>query len=412
MKPKTIDDFLSQYPKQGTKNSYRSGVYLFLDFCYGPVRSGGRATKDDMKKYEELNERYYAEERGYLDDLIQFVAWMDGRPPSTIKLKIAGVKEWMIFNKIDFTERELKRLRNKIPKAKGSWTDEKDFDKELLKQIIAHMGEKGKALILLLASSGMRISEALQIKLNDLDLSTDPPEINVRGDYTKGGERRTVFISKEAKSAIEEWLKVRGSYLKSAVNRNKGLIGNGDAKAKSIDDDRIFPFSDTVVREFWSRALDKTGLHMRDKTTGLLKYRIHGLRKFFRSQLALTCPVDIVEALMGHEGYLTDAYRRYTTKQMGEYYLKAEHHITIFESGDLAEIQEKLQDTSATVEGYKNIVTGQADEMAKMRREMEDLKSKLDGIQKVDELLDMIFEKILTDEDKKKQFKEILSSIL
>ena len=28
---------------------------------------------------------------------------------------------------------------------------------------------------------------------------------------------------------------------------------------------------------------------------------------------------------MGHEGYLTDAYRRYTNKQMGEYYLKYEH---------------------------------------------------------------------------------------
>jgi integrase len=59
---------------------------------------------------------------------------------------------------------------------------------------------------------------------------------------------------------------------------------------------------------------------------GRLQYRIHGLRKFFRSQLALSCPVDIVEALMGHEGYLTDAYRRYSRKQMAEYYLKAEQH--------------------------------------------------------------------------------------
>ena len=30
------------------------------------------------------------------------------------------------------------------------------------------------------------------------------------------------------------------------------------------------------------------------------------LRKFFRTRLGAVIPVDVVEALMGHEGYLTE----------------------------------------------------------------------------------------------------------
>ena len=92
--------------------------------------------------------------------------------------------------------------------------------------------------------------------------------------------------------------------------------------------------------------------------------------------MALSSPVDIVEALMGHEGYLTEAYRRYTRKQMGEYYLKAEHHVTVMGSGDLREIQKDLQDTQMTVEGYRNTMTKQEEEMAALRRDVEALKAR------------------------------------
>jgi len=40
--------------------------------------------------------------------------------------------------------------------------------------------------------------------------------------------------------------------------------------------------------------------------------------------------VDIVEALMGHEGYLTQVYRRYSLDQLGEFYLKGEATLSVF----------------------------------------------------------------------------------
>ena len=305
-----IRQFLDLHPKRNTKGVYRAGIFDFLDFIYGRVRKGKRATKKEMEEYERLADKYFEEERDHFDDLLKFIAHMNGGPPIGQKAKIAGVKEFLSYYGVEFTQRQLKQLSTKMPKGKTARTAEKDVDTDTLRKILAHADLKLKALVLTLASSGMRIGEALQIKLEDVDLSKTPAEIVVRGEYTKSGDTRTVFISREAKEALKEWLKIRENYLKSAKNRNKGLVDKAEAKEKPIEDNRLFPFSDRNVREMWERALKKAGLRNKDNSTGRSQIRIHALRKFFRSQLALACPVDIVEALMGHEGYLTEAYRR------------------------------------------------------------------------------------------------------
>jgi len=112
---------------------------------------------------------------------------------------------------------------------------------------------------------------------------------------------------------------------------------------KDIHDNRVFPFSDTNVYKMWIIALEKTGLYSKDRKTGRTQLRIHQLRKYFRSQLALGCPVDVVEVLMGHEGYLTDAYRRLPTKQLAEYYSKYEHLLYISAPKDLQRIEDEFK---------------------------------------------------------------------
>jgi len=216
----------------------------------------------------------------------------------------------------------------------------------------------------------MRIGEATAVDLSDVNLESTPVTIVVRGETTKTGDQRTVFISTEAKEAVIEWLKVRARYLESAQDRNKGLVEGGHAGKKAIEDTRLFPFTDGNARGMWGNALTKAGLWSVDRTTGQGQVKIHGLRRFFRSQLALTCPIDIVEALMGHEGYLTSAYRRFSLAQMGEYYQKAEHHVTVTGGGNLKEMNDQLQDTRAAMTGYKTIAEEQAEELAALRREV------------------------------------------
>ena len=62
-----------------------------------------------------------------------------------------------------------------------------------LRRILTYMPIQGKALFLMLESSGMRIGEALQLKLGDVDLESDPVMVEIRGDYTKSGNPRRAF---------------------------------------------------------------------------------------------------------------------------------------------------------------------------------------------------------------------------
>jgi len=340
----TLNEFLDFYPSKNTKRVYKSGIFKFLEVVYGISRKGQRLSKKERIKLEELADQYFNEERNYSKDLLNFAVSLNDNdsPPKSAKTYFASVKEFLFHNDIELSYRDLKSIKRKLPKGNAR-TEELDLDIATITQIIEHMDIKGKALILLLGSSGMRIGEALQIELDDIKMETTPVSIHIRGDYTKNGMQRYTFISKEAKTTLDEWLKVRESYLKSAQNRNKGLIKNGKGNAKNKNDNRLFPFSYSVVEQLWENALTKSENLSYDKSTGRKQLRIHQLRKFFRSQLALGCPVEIVEALLGHEGYLTDAYRRYTKAQMGEHYLKHEHLLNITMPQDIKEMQSEFK---------------------------------------------------------------------
>ena len=377
-----IKKFVDNYPRENTAATYRGGIYNFFDSIYGRVRAGRKVAKEEIGEYERLAKRYFSEERDHLKDMMAFIAAMHDKAPIGARAQINGVIEFLSYNDVDFTQKQRKNLSKKMPKGKTGRTAEKDIDVPMLRKILTHMDLKGKAVTLVLASSGMRPDEPFNVFLSDVDLDAAPAEIVVSGETSKEGDTRRVFISSEATEVLREWLKVRTRYLQSAKNRNIGLVKNGIiAKEKTVEDERLFPFTLENYREGWNTALKKAGLEKKDNRTGWSQIRVHGLRKFFRSQLALTCPLDIVESLMGHEGYLTEAYRRYTTKQMGEYYLKAEHHVTVMGSGDIREIQDKLQDTHAAVEGYKTIISRQAEEMVELRQRFESMKSDIEKLQ-------------------------------
>jgi integrase len=52
-----------------------------------------------------------------------------------------------------------------------------------------------KSYVLLLAATGMRATEALSIRIKDLDLKSSPAKLFVRGEYTKTRTDRIVFLT-------------------------------------------------------------------------------------------------------------------------------------------------------------------------------------------------------------------------
>jgi len=385
-----MSDFLAFYPNQNTFRNYRAALMSFIDWKYGPQRKTREASQEELNRYEDLIDKYLASRPDFLADFVRYAASLSHAqlPPHTARNRFVIWKEFLAEQGVEIKTRDLKRIRAKLPKG-SSRTVERDLDHDTLRMLIEHMDVKGRALFLTLASSGMRIGEALSITFNDIDLEQDPAIIQIRGENTKTGEQRFTFISREAKEALIEWLKVREAYMIQAHNKNAGFIAHGFSgpRPDPLRDKRIFPFAMKTAQDIWRTAIKNAGIQERDQSTGRFTLHIHQLRKFFRSQLALAVPVDIVEMLMGHSGYLTDAYRRFTRKQMAEYYQKGEYLLSVHAVKEISrmegELKRELQEQQKTI---VHLVT----QVERYERELESLRGFMDAIARNPEIIDTV----------------------
>ncbi|MCD6264078.1 tyrosine-type recombinase/integrase [Candidatus Bathyarchaeota archaeon] len=167
------------------------------------------------------------------------------------------------------------------------------------------------------------------------------------------GKPRIAFISREARDAVREWLRVRRQYLEAAA-------GKSHRYAKSREDPRVFPFTDANARFMWRNSLKKAGLKEHDERTNRTTLHPHVLRKFFRSRMGAVIPVDVVEALMGHEGYLTEVYRRYSREELAQFYLKGEHTVLIFtEAAEIGRLRREIEERNQQLQALVNGLTAE-----------------------------------------------------
>ncbi len=73
-----------------------------------------------------------------------------------------------------------------------------------------HTDSRGKALVTMLASSGMRVGEFLTLRVKDIDLSKNPATVRLRAEVTKDRQARYCFISDEAVTFLKDFLQRTG----------------------------------------------------------------------------------------------------------------------------------------------------------------------------------------------------------
>ncbi|MBS7612462.1 tyrosine-type recombinase/integrase [Candidatus Bathyarchaeota archaeon] len=333
-KPQYVTEWLQTYAKQNTRRVFKAGLLHFMESIYG--------TGALNRAVEEYAAKYVEECRGGRDwfkDLLKYAADLHGRPPKSARAFITAAKGWLEYTlNVEVSKRQQRLLLGRLPKGSKARTQEMELTREVLRKILAHADVKGRALFLFLQSSGVRVGEALKLKLGDVDLNKDPAEVNVKGEYTKSGDAYISFLTSEAREALVEWLKVREAYIESARNRGRGL-----GRIKRLRDERIFPFSLTVAEQMWQNAIVKAGLADRDVNTNRHKLHIHMLRKFFLSQAKVAVPESVAEVWAGHSGYLDEAYRRYSREQLRDFYKRAEPYLLVGVPKDVVEIQSKFQ---------------------------------------------------------------------
>jgi len=302
VKDGTLLKWLKTFSSTNTQSSYRNGLRKF-------------------KKNLEIADlgEYLQSNPDTTNDMRKFLASLKDRPSKTVSAYTAAVKMFMQDHKIpvDPDAWRIMKRRGFRPKRIRAVTRDKIPSKTQLKQILDHADIKCRSLVLFLLSSGARIGETLQLKIEDFELDLDPPRVNIRDEYTKGKMcGRTAYFSYEARNKIKEWLKVKD---------NLHRRGTG----KSYESKRMFPFSESTAMWMFNTACDKAGLGKRDNGTNRRLLHFHSLRKFFRTKIGLD--LDITNALLGHTEYLDRSYLRLEeAEEIAAKYKEAMHNVSVY----------------------------------------------------------------------------------
>jgi integrase len=358
-----IKEFLSEFSHH-TQLCYKSALNKYFETInknpekyfkkvYEKDKNGNYKLDENGKKILIFKRKYDEYETlTYEEDVKQFWKKIKDFPVNTVNAYMGCVRVFLQEYYVDLPKRTWKDYKNR---KKGNRAVVQDIvpTKEQFKQIISHGGILEKAFVTTLLSSGMRIGELCLIKEDDIDFSFKPVKIELKAEYTKTGNRRTVFISDEAKNFLLEWLKVKQAYLNRAVK----ILNFKNGYTKNINDERVFPMDTNTARQKWNRIVNKSGLGQTDTNTSFNRLKIHPhvTRKFFRTHMAKALGRDYTEYFLGHEEGLDSIYRRYgddsNKKALGDEYIKGMVNVSIFEvTPDYTDIHKSLAEKDKRIQ--------------------------------------------------------------
>lgn len=128
---------------------------------------------------------------------------------SSFRDKIITVKTFLEYIDIEINRRKFK-LKVRFPKTLLRYKEAID-KKDIIKILYGCSDLRLKTYVMLLASTGLRATEALSICIKDLDITysnnnSDPAKLIIRGQHTKTKVDRYAFLSGEVVEQIKIWL--------------------------------------------------------------------------------------------------------------------------------------------------------------------------------------------------------------
>ena len=246
----------------------------------------------------------------------------DGNAPQTIIRLNRGVKNWLKVNEVEVNWEKVD-LKRPLPR-KRTIVEDRIPTRDELRLIVSKARPKMAAIILLAASSGLRLGTIVALKICDIDLESDPEIgiIKVRPELSKNGYGYYALMSSEARDALEYYLRYRSQ--KEDLSKDSWLFPGMNGR-------HVHP---RVIQKSWVNLLKKTGLASKSVKGGFYELHFHTLRKFFRTQLEGYLTKSEIERLMGHlhGSYLDGSYFRPLEEHLIARYKAAQHRLFILKS--------------------------------------------------------------------------------
>ena len=274
--------------KPRTLTSSFTSVMLFLDFY-------GKSGKGEIEKIEWM-------------DLEGFIEHEQDRGLriSTVRTRLACVIAFLHF----LMEQEivpvslLKRgIKLKLPEVLPRAINPSD-----VRKLLAVMDDiRDRALFLLLLRTGIRIGEALELRLNDLDIKGRKVHL-FEGEKNSMG--RVVYLSDDALFAIKLWLRRR--------DKSQEFVFYGKSNGHLCYSTGRYLF----VKYLQKANLDQKG------------YTVHCLRHTFASELLNAgMRLECLQQLLGHQDIeVTRRYARLTDTTREQEYFRA---MAVIEKGGI-----------------------------------------------------------------------------
>lgn len=221
---------------------------------------------------------------------------MDGKSDRGIRLNLSVVHRFYTLNGVTLGELERNVLNPPITEA----LQDKPVTLSLLQRMMDIADVRGKAIIITLVSTGMRLGECSRLSLDDYD---GGDTITIPNEIAKNRRGGKVYLTAEAQEYLQMFLKCRGEYIRLAHTKK---FSRGSAE----EDKRLFGLEYSMMCNIFKRLYRKV-----DGERG--KYRdrvtIHSTRKYFRTYaVSPAFPLDMCEHILRHSGYLSGSYVRYS----------------------------------------------------------------------------------------------------
>jgi len=349
---KSISKFIKNVGirNKGSAKQYYSRLLSFERFAKNYYKNS-KSNNNVDKLIEQLKDKEI-DPYDILNDFCLFLKNNGNLSGVTFRDKIITVKTFLEYNDIEISPKKFK-IKVRFPKSVLKYKEA--IDKNDIVQILNGCSDiKLKTYVMLLAVTGARATEALSIRLKDLDLESSPAKLSIRGEFTKTKVDRHIFITKELKEQLIKWLDFKYRTRRICYKDSKGKTITKYRTPEKNTNEQIFsiyqvdnPTPESLYNNLslvFATTLDRIGMGAReDGNETRRKITLHSFRRFVKTTISDLGFSDYSEYHIGHSG---STYWRKKDKEKAEIFKKIEPYLTFL---DIQQLERKGADMETQI---------------------------------------------------------------
>jgi integrase len=381
----TINSFVrtANTMNKSTAYQYLSRLKIFENFVIASVNNLG---------VDKLLVEIKEENRDPYDILNSYAADLKNRNISglAIKQRLITVKNFFEYYDINLSRFKLKvKLPRIVRKKKEALSKE---DVVVILNVCDNI--RLRTYVILLAATGMRATEALSIRIKDIDFNSNPAKLFVRGEFTKTKVDRTIFLTEELTQQLKSWLDYKHR-TRRVCYQDKGKTITEYRTPDKKDGDLLFavyqtsgtPNPDFLYSDLsmsFAKTLDRSGKGTREENNERRRQiTLHSFRRFVKTTISDLGYADFSEWFIGHSG---STYWTKKDKEKAEIFRKIEPYLTFLNIPQLerqgADIQTKVEELEQLNQAMRDRDKLKDDAIAHLSDQLIALTARLDSIEK------------------------------